>query len=136
MRRLTIPLAVAVAAMAALAALAFGPSAGAGSAAPSAGPSCDADDQLLTMDVMHTGDGGGRTPEDALERDVHSQYRTMPSSNFHRTGGSSSEVQFAYDKGSRRLAVATVDKAGRGWTVDTFAACNKALTAKAKDGND
>lgn len=126
MRRLLPALAALVVAVVAILALAGG-GADAGGTASADKPRCDADDQLLAMELTRNGRGRGSSPEDAVERDVHSDYSNLPPSAFRRSRSASDAVELVHERNGRRLVVVETVEVEGGWAVESMLACNKVL---------
>jgi hypothetical protein len=132
-KRLLVALIAVVVGLVAVLALAGGTaSSGARPAAssPPDGPQCDADDQVLAMEVTRSGRGEGSSPEDAVEREVHTQYPNLPPSAFRRSRQAGNQVELVAERQGRKLVVVQTEEVDGGWGVERLVACNKVLTER------
>jgi len=82
---------------------------------------------MLAMELTRNGRGRGSSPEDAVERDVHSSYSNLPASSFRRSRSADHDVELVHERGGRRLAVVETVEVEGGWAVESMLACNKLL---------
>ena len=126
MKRLLIAFAAMAVGVVALVALSNSPTQA--SSTPPATPQCDADDQVLAMEVNRSGKGQGSSPEDAVEKEVRSTYPNLPASSFKRSRQDGDVVELVHERGGRVLVVVQTEDIEGGWGVEHLLACNKVLT--------
>ncbi len=89
---------------------------------------CPPGDLVFTMTgVRSAGGSGASTPESAVAREIGPIYRNLPKEAFRRGRANTAAVELAHEPQGRRLADVVVTRKGRGWAVESFAACNSLL---------